>query len=655
MTSRPVPSRRPSSQRRKSLVAFLASALLLLASASTAFGQEAEPAAVAPELLLVDATAEPFAVIRTAAEPAKVDIVTGGVRAETQPPTPVGTSELQVQTALVIDNSAESAEFLDAFKAAAIDYVEQAPSSELIEVWTTGGTARLRVGLNTEHDRTALIIDGIVSAEGGNKLWDGVRGATLEFEEPVAGATNVVVFTGNVDNGSVSTPAQARGAVLTGDASIFMVHGGETTSPEETRLVNVSAGGAYALSEDEAVLAAYGTSVAEAITNTYVVAFDGDGVANGVSIDVIIEGATISGSYSFGAATDGRALAPIAAPQPTTLPGLSFLEGSTGKNIGLLLGAIAAALGAWSIVSMFSKDTSGLNDVLEAYADPYAQSPAGAADDGGSTSFAKNLFVKRAVEITEGIAERQGTLERAEALLERADMPLRAGEAFTAYAGVVLGALAIGLVVIGGPIGALVLGAMGFLIPPAVVRFLANRRTKAFMGQLPDTLQLLSSTLKAGYSFMQGVEAVSHEVEEPMGGELRRIVTEAQLGRPLEEAMDASAERMESEDFAWAVMAVKIQREVGGNLSELLMTVAETMTARERLRRDVAALTAEGKMSAIVLGVLPILLGMAMWAMNKEYINTLFTDSLGKILLGASIVSALIGFAWMKKIIDIEI
>jgi tight adherence protein B len=193
------------------------------------------------------------------------------------------------------------------------------------------------------------------------------------------------------------------------------------------------------------------------------------------------------------------------------------------------------------------------------------------------------------------------------------------------------------------------------MLPPAVVNFIANRRQKAFLSQLPDTLQLLSSTLKAGYSFMQGVEAVSQEVSDPMGGELRRVVTEAQLGRPVEDALDTSAERMDSPDFAWAVMAVKIQREVGGNLSELLMTVADTMTARERLRRDVSALTAEGKMSAIVLGALPILLGFAMYAMNPEYIGTLFEDPLGKILLVSSVVSALIGFAWMKKIIEIDI
>ena len=104
---------------------------------------------------------------------------------------------------------------------------------------------------------------------------------------------------------------------------------------------------------------------------------------------------------------------------------------------------------------------------------------------------------------------------------------------------------------------------------------------------------------------MQGVEAVSQEVEDPMGSELRRVVTESRLGRPLEESLDGVAERMDSPDFAWAVMAIRIQREVGGNLSELLLTVADTMTQRERLRRDVAALTAEGRMSAIVLGLLP--------------------------------------------------
>ncbi|MFN8019730.1 MAG: type II secretion system F family protein [Acidimicrobiales bacterium] len=120
-------------------------------------------------------------------------------------------------------------------------------------------------------------------------------------------------------------------------------------------------------------------------------------------------------------------------------------------------------------------------------------------------------------------------------------------------------------------------------------------------------------------------------------------------------ALDAVSERMGSADFAWAVMAIRIQREVGGNLSELLLTVSDTMVHRERLRRDIAGLTAEGKMSAMILGLLPLGLGAFMWLSNPEYMGPLGSTTLGHVLLGAATVSLLIGFAWMKKIINIEI
>ncbi|MCU1357252.1 MAG: type secretion system protein, partial [Acidimicrobiales bacterium] len=168
-------------------------------------------------------------------------------------------------------------------------------------------------------------------------------------------------------------------------------------------------------------------------------------------------------------------------------------------------------------------------------------------------------------------------------------------------------------------------------------------------------LNLLSGSLRAGYSLLQGVEAVSKEVGDPMGQELRRIMTEARLGRQIEDAMEAVADRMGSADFAWAVMAIRIQREVGGNLSELLLTVADTMVHRERLRRDVAALTAEGKISAIILGLLPIGLGAFMWLGNPEYMHPLGATTMGHVLLGVATAAGLLGFAWMKKIINIKI
>ena len=211
------------------------------------------------------------------------------------------------------------------------------------------------------------------------------------------------------------------------------------------------------------------------------------------------------------------------------------------------------------------------------------------------------------------------------------------------------------LVLTGSIVVGLILGLLAAIIPVAVVNYLAARRRKQFMALLPDTLTLLSSTLRAGYSLMQGVEAVAQEVEEPMGLELRRVVTEARLGRPLEEALDGTAERMASVDFAWAVMAIRIQREVGGNLSELLLTVAETMVQRERLRRDVASLTAEGRVSAFVLLGLPIGIGAIMFLINPDYAKVLINTGLGQVMLGIAAFAMLVGFLWMKKIVDIEI
>jgi tight adherence protein B len=618
-----------------------------------AIAQEAEePATSPPELLAVDAGDESYVLIRSAERPSNVEVSVNGTPASVSNPIPLARSSLGAETILVIDNSVRAEDLLDEFISAATDYVRRAPDREQIGVYTTGGGANLRIGLSSSHDRTIEAIQGIVASNDEGKLWDGVRGAALDLKNGDGGRTNLIMFIGSGDGGSLTSVATARGAVLAANASAFVIAREHEDVPLDAlaNVASVSIAGGMAATTDQALIASYGGSVSDLIGGTYVVPFRFDDLTGGQSLTVVVDGTRVDASYIAGAVTSGASLEPYV---DSGSGGLPFLQGETAKTLGLVFGAIAAALGAWAVAAMFQKDPSGLNSVLQAYADPYG---AAAPEDGEEGSgFAKNLLLKRAVEITESFAERQGFLVRTENALERADLPLRAGEALTVYAGIVLTSLVVGLLLGGTLIVALILGAIGTMIPPAAVNFMAGRRKKAFLAQLPDTLQLLSSTLKAGYSFMQGVEAVSQEVADPMGNELRRVVTEAQLGRPVEEALDASAERMDSPDFAWAVMAVRIQREVGGNLSELLLTVSETMTARERLRRDVAALTAEGKMSAIVLGALPILLGFAMYVMNPEYIGTLFEESIGKVLLVISVISVLIGFAWMKKIIDIDI
>jgi tight adherence protein B len=193
------------------------------------------------------------------------------------------------------------------------------------------------------------------------------------------------------------------------------------------------------------------------------------------------------------------------------------------------------------------------------------------------------------------------------------------------------------------------------LVPFALLNQLAARRRRAFLSQLPDTLQLLASSLRAGYSLIQGLDAVAEEVDDPTGRELRRVVLETRLGRDMELALEDLAKRMDSRDFDWVVMAIRIQREVGGNLAELLSNVAETMISRERLRREVSALTAEGRLSAIVVGALPLVIGAAIMVLNPGYINTLFTDPMGKAMLLGAVVLMAIGFVWMRKTIEIDV
>ncbi len=198
----------------------------------------------------------------------------------------------------------------------------------------------------------------------------------------------------------------------------------------------------------------------------------------------------------------------------------------------------------------------------------------------------------------------------------------------------------------------LALGAVG---PWVFLGLKRSRRRKAFNSQLPDTLQLMSGSLAAGLSLAQSVDTIVREGVEPVSTEFKRVLVETRLGVGLEEALDGVAERFESKDFGWVVMAIKIQRQVGGNLAELLDTVAATMREREYMRRQVAALAAEGKLSAWVLGGLPPLFLLYLLLTNRDYVIVMFTEPLGwAMLTGAGMLLGL-GIFWMSRLIKVEV
>ncbi len=332
-----------------------------------------------------------------------------------------------------------------------------------------------------------------------------------------------------------------------------------------------------------------------------------------------------------------------------------FPGGSTGAVIiaAVVVVAVGALVGA--VASAFTRERRPqLTETLAPYTvGQIAERAAAAPKLGGTKELVTSPLLQRAVDKVAEFAARRGVLQHLEAKLEQANLPVRPAEALFLYLVAVVVGGVLGL--LGGVAVAIVLAAVLAVAPWIVLDTLAKQRTTKFTSQLPDMLQLLATTLRSGFSILQGLDTVSRQLPEPIGEEMRQVVTEARLGRPVVEALDDVAKRIHSEDFDWVVQAIAIQREVGGNLAELLDIVADTMQERERLRREVRTLTAEGRIGAIIITVLPVLIGLFVWATNRSYLQPLFHDTTGEIAFYGCIGLAGVGIVWLRKIIEMEI
>jgi tight adherence protein B len=242
-----------------------------------------------------------------------------------------------------------------------------------------------------------------------------------------------------------------------------------------------------------------------------------------------------------------------------------------------------------------------------------------------------------------------------DAKLEQAGLPMKAGEfvaltAVCAVAGGVLGAFLLGNIIV-----VLLVAAVGSLIPYAWLVRARSQRQKKMAEQLADVLSILASSLRAGHSFLQALDQVANEIKDPSASEFHRVVSEIRLGRSIDDAMVEMADRIGSEDMRWAVMAVNIQRQVGGNLAEVLDIVATTVRERAYIHRQVRVLSAEGRISIGILSALPFGIFFYLLLVNPEYIGLLFTTNMGRIMLlvGATLMAA--GIFVMTRIVRIDV
>ena len=195
---------------------------------------------------------------------------------------------------------------------------------------------------------------------------------------------------------------------------------------------------------------------------------------------------------------------------------------------------------------------------------------------------------------------------------------------------------------------------LGAWLPKLYVGLKATRRLRRLEAQLPGAIDHLTRAVRAGHPLSAGLKMLAEESEEPLSTEFRAVFEEQRFGLPFEEALLGLGDRVNLPDVRILITAILVQREVGGNLAEILEKVAGTMRARFTIRRQVRVYTVQGRMSGYILAALPLVVGLFIFLINSEYMNVLFTHPLGKAFLGLAIVLQLIGFLWIRKIVNVE-
>lgn len=243
---------------------------------------------------------------------------------------------------------------------------------------------------------------------------------------------------------------------------------------------------------------------------------------------------------------------------------------------------------------------------------------------------------------------------RLASVLDRSDWTLAPGEfAIVSAVTAGLGGL-IGFAVMGFVVGAVAAG-VALVTPYLLMLRSVTRRRAAFDAQFPDVLDLVAASLESGASVSHAFQLVVDEADEPAAGEFGRVLTATRMGASLPEALEEAAVRIGSADLDWTVTAITVQQRTGGKLAEILRVVARTMRERDEVRRELKALTAEGRLSAYILGGLPFALGGFLLATNPHYLAPLVQDPLGLTLIGGASVLMLIGFAWMRRVVRVEV
>ncbi len=275
-----------------------------------------------------------------------------------------------------------------------------------------------------------------------------------------------------------------------------------------------------------------------------------------------------------------------------------------------------------------------------------------AARSGAGSDLLRPLHRQTAFEL---FADRFTRLRGLQTAMEQADLSWSVATFLLATVGFALGGGLAGLLFSNSVLVALFTALVAGSLPYVYVTRKRARRMRKLEEQLPEAIDLMGRALRAGHPFSAGIKMVAEELPAPLGEEFRRAFEEQRFGLPVADALLSLADRNPLLDVRIFVTAVLIQREVGGNLAEILDSISHTIRERFRIQREIRTRTAQGRMTGYLLAGLPIIMGILFYFLNREYIMTLFTDPLGVFFLGTALILQVIGFLWIRQVVDIDI
>ncbi len=541
---------------------------------------------------------------------------------------------------------------LAAAQAAAIELVETI-MPDGVEVGLLPFSNGITLAVEPTSDQDA-VVSGIQALEvgGSTRLYD----ALIEGSDALADAPGdriLVLFSDGGDTTSESELPDALAAASAIDAPIFNV---ALSTPEQdpevmATLADDSDGILVEADELDELSAAFAT-VAQALVNRFTVTYRGTEVSPELAFELIasVDGAEASAS---GLLVNPRVESLVNVQPPPAANVFDAGRFGTEQALYIALGVAFLALLLFLAVLFIPRGDRQVQRTLQRGLTLAGRGGTRAAQ--ATTGLSASAIGQRALAAITAAPKPKGYEERLQVDIDRAGWQLRASEFIAMRIGGFIGGLLLAWALTGQWWFGLVAAVAGLYAPSLGLLNAKQRRQKAFAEQLPDTLQLLSGTLKAGYGVLQGIDTIVKETQAPMSTEFQRVLTEARLGLPLEDSLDEMADRVGSDDFKWVVVAMNIQRQVGGNLADLLETVSETLRGREQTRRQIQVLSAEGKLSAYILVALPFLLLFYLLLTNPTYLTPLITNPIGLFMAGGAVLLMLAGIFWMSRMIKIDV